>query len=286
MNLDFHTHGKLAKKLPFSTQYTDWLFDAAKAAGLDALCLTEHFNTLEFDRLYRYLLEKSCRAGDTLVLPNGLRIFPGMETDIAEGGHVLCLGRAEDILALNRQLESHKTPGSFLPFAQLMDLFRRYPVLVGAGHPYRTGGHIPELPEVQLRRLDFLDLNGKDVAEGLERTRNLTFALGSRLGLPVVAGSDTHQAVQYGCIYTQFSGETATLAGLASQMAAGRYRITVAAQAAFQVSTAGVLKRALKEIHALGGDYVQVLTGSPPVERTNHGDVVISPTGAVFAPMA
>ena len=67
MNLDFHTHGKLAKKLPFSTQYTDWLFDAAKAAGLDALCLTEHFNTLEFDRLYRYLQEKSRRAGDTLV---------------------------------------------------------------------------------------------------------------------------------------------------------------------------------------------------------------------------
>ena len=52
------------------------------------------------------------------------------------------------------------------------------------------------------------------------------------------------------------------------------------------MSTAGVLKRALKEIHALGGDYVQVLTGSPPVERTNHGDVVISPTGAVFAPVA
>ena len=36
MKLDFHTHGKLAKRLPFSTQYTDWLFGEAKAAGLDA----------------------------------------------------------------------------------------------------------------------------------------------------------------------------------------------------------------------------------------------------------
>ena len=41
MRLDFHTHGKLAKKLPFSTAYTDWLFGEARRAGLDALCLTE-----------------------------------------------------------------------------------------------------------------------------------------------------------------------------------------------------------------------------------------------------
>ena len=68
MKLDFHTHGKLAKRLPFSTQYTDWLFGEAKEAGLDALCLTEHFNTLQFDEIYGYILKKSRREGDTLVL--------------------------------------------------------------------------------------------------------------------------------------------------------------------------------------------------------------------------
>ena len=52
MYMDFHTHGKLAKRLPFSTVYTDWLFGEAKGAGLDALCLTEHFNTLGFDQVY------------------------------------------------------------------------------------------------------------------------------------------------------------------------------------------------------------------------------------------
>ena len=58
MYMDFHTHGKLAKRLPFSTVYTDWLFGEAKGAGLDALCLTEHFNTLGFDQVYGYLLDK------------------------------------------------------------------------------------------------------------------------------------------------------------------------------------------------------------------------------------
>ena len=65
LRLDFHTHGKLAKKLPFSTVYTDWLFDEARRAGLDALCLTEHFNTLQFSDLYGYLASKSRRVGDT-----------------------------------------------------------------------------------------------------------------------------------------------------------------------------------------------------------------------------
>ena len=50
MKIDFHTHGKLAKKLPFSKEYTDWLFREAQKSGLDALCLTEHFNTLGFRR--------------------------------------------------------------------------------------------------------------------------------------------------------------------------------------------------------------------------------------------
>ena len=87
----------------------------------------------------------------------------------------------------------------------------------------------------------------------------MTFALGERLEKPVVSGSDTQQAVQDGCVYTEFEQDLRTIAGLYREMQAGRYRITVSDQAAFQVKTAGILKRALKEIHALGGDYVQVL---------------------------
>lgn len=262
MKLDFHTHGKLAKRLPFSTQYTDWLFGEAKAAGLDALCLTEHFNTLQFDELYGYLLHQSKREGDALLLENGLRIFPGMETDIAEGGHILSLGTVETILELNQRLAAHKQPGHFLPFEKLLDLFMEYDVLVGAAHPYRAGGHIPELPREQLERLDFLDLNGKDVAEDRERAERLTRSLGERLHKPVVSGSDTHQAVQYGCIWTEFAENSVTLDELRRQMSSGAYQIMVSEQAAFQVKTAGILKRALKEIHALGGDYVGVLLGN------------------------
>lgn len=33
MYMDFHTHGKLAKRLPFSTVYTDWLLEKRKEQG-------------------------------------------------------------------------------------------------------------------------------------------------------------------------------------------------------------------------------------------------------------
>ena len=170
MYIDFHTQGKLAKKLPCSTEYTDWLFDQARRAGLDALCLTEHFNTLQFEEIYRYLEQTGEKEGDTLVLANGLRIFPGMETDIAEGGHILSVGSMGEILELNRRLEPYKERGSFLPFRELMKLFSEYHVIVGGAHPFREGGHIPELPPEDLASLQFLDLNGKDVALNREET--------------------------------------------------------------------------------------------------------------------
>lgn len=260
MFIDFHTHGKLAKKLPFSTKYTDWLLREAYGAGLDTICLTEHFNTLQFDELYGYLLKICRREEDTLVTKEGLRIFIGMETDIAEGGHILSIGSLETILELNARLEPYKQKGKFLPFEKLMDLFEEYSVIVGAAHPYREGGHIPELPLEQLKRLYFLDLNGKDVAKDRVSFEEKTGALARKLGIPMISGSDTHQAVQYGCIRTNFQNTVKNVADLYEEMKAGNYEIVVSENIAFQVKTAGILKKALKEIHALGGDYVSVLT--------------------------
>ena len=206
---------------------------------------------------------------------DGLRIFPGMETDIAEGGHILSIGPMEAILELNRRLGPCKAKGNFLPFARLMDLFDQYPVLVGRAHPFRAGGHIPELPADQLLRLDFLDMNGKDLAEDPDRTRRLTAGLGRTLGLPVVSGSDTHQAVQYGCVRTCFPREFCTVQALRQAMNAGQYDICLAPQAARQVAAAALLKRSLKEIHALGGDYVSVLLGKDPAWSAHCAAAVV-----------
>ena len=91
MNLDFHTHGKLAKYLPFSPEYTDWLLGEAKKAGLDAICLTEHFNTKQFDEPVSYThLDVYKRQDEGL-----LEKMPPCETEKGEGDGRIGKRRAE-----------------------------------------------------------------------------------------------------------------------------------------------------------------------------------------------
>ena len=47
--------------------------------------------------------------------------------------------------------------------------------------------------------------------------------------------------------------------GLAGEITKGAYEIRMSESLTFKVESAGILKRALKEIDALGGDYVSVL---------------------------
>lgn len=259
MKLDIHTHGKLAKKLPFSPEYTDWLFCEAKKAGLDGICLTEHFNTLGFAEIYDYISGRYEQDGDTFRTEEGLRIFPGMEVDIAEGGHTLVIGNMRTILEMNKRLEPFKEKGKFLPFSRWADMAGDYPVIFGAGHPYRSGGHIPELTKEELDKFDFLDYNGKDLAADCEGTKRKMHRLSGITGKPVVAGSDTHQSFQYGCVYNEFDSEINTVSGLKKEIEKNNYVIKMGPMLPFQVETAGILKRSLKEIYALGGDYVKIL---------------------------
>lgn len=259
MKIDFHTHGKLAKYLPFSDVYTDWLFDRAKRSGLDAICLTEHFNTTEFEKIYSYINDHSTMSHDALIYKNGLKIFAGMETDVFEGGHILLIGRMEDILALNRRLELHKTKETFLSFHDLMELLSQYDVIVGNAHPFREGGHVPSCDPDDLARLFFVDLNGKDVAMDKEKTEELVYAYANKLNKPVVGGSDTHQALQYGCIRNDFVEDIDTLDGLRKAMKEGAYTIVIDERAKEKVEAASLLKKCLKRIDALGGDYVSML---------------------------
>lgn len=258
MIIDFHTHGKLAKYLKFSPEYTDWLFGEAKAAGLDAICLTEHFNTLGFSTVYADIANRFPREGDAFDV-NGLLVFPGMEVDIAESGHTLVLGTMEEILDFNHALEPHKAKDAFLPLAELAAEVRARGLFFGAGHPFRAPGHIPEQAPEALAAFEFVDLNGKDLAHDFEGTIAKTYAFAERLGVPVVSGSDTHQAFQYGCVTTHLDERVTTVADLREQVLAGAYHIEYANDLAFKVKTAGMLKRSLKEIDRLGGDYVQTL---------------------------
>ena len=259
MRIDFHTHGKLAKKLPFSTKYTDLLFKKAKNSGLDAICLTEHFNTLQFDKMYHYIYEQCDKVGDCCITKEGLKIFFGMEVDIKEGGHTLVIGKFNDILKLNQLLENNKTKDTFLSFDELISLYQGYNVIFGAAHPFREKSHIPELSDHQLKYFDFIDLNGKDLANDLSKTKESIYQFAGRLNKPIVSGSDTHQATQYGCVYTCLKNDVNYIDDLRKEIKEQNYYINIAESIYLQVEDANFQKRLLKEIHRLGGDYVSML---------------------------
>ena len=194
-----------------------------------------------------------------LFIPLSLAMFPGMEIDIKEKGHILVLGSIEEILELNQELSPNKKVSDFLPFSDLLKILKNYNLILGAAHPFRPGGNIPNLKENEIKEFDFIDLNGKDMANNKDYAINNTRKLSNTYNIPVVAGSDTHQALQYGCTWTNFEEDINTFSKLKREIKLENYKIQVSQSINSQVKSAGLLKKALKEIHSLGGDYVQIL---------------------------
>lgn len=226
---------------------------------LDAICLTEHFNTSQFLELYRYLKQNAKEEGDTLLF-RGLRIFPAIEIDVSEGMHSLCIGKYDTIVEIYTRLSPYRQTEHFLPFHRLMDFLERFFVLTGLAHPFREGREVAGVESEQLKRLDFVESNGKDVAQNRDRIIKQTRELANRLELPIIGGSDTHQAMQYGTIRVRFHEEIVTLERLKHEVSAERYEVEISDFASEKVKAANLIKKSLKEIHALGGDYVSILT--------------------------
>jgi len=259
MKIDFHSHVKLAKKLPYSQAYVEWMFTEAELAGIDAVCVTEHYTSLELGKLFDYFstLETS---GDALLYGN-IKLFAGLEVDVLEGGHTLAIGPFQDIKALYDELQPYIADGVHPPLADVFAMVAKGDILYGAAHPFRKKSNLHSLPVEVLRNFHFLDLNGKDVANGGKLAIEQMEDLAHILGLPLVAGSDTHQATQYGCIVNEFDREVSTISEIRAVFADSAYRITHSPTAVGQVRAANTIKKALKEIHALDGDYVSVLAG-------------------------
>ncbi len=256
MRIDFHTHGRMSKKLPFDEKYTDNLFKTAHESGLDAICITEHFNTIEFERLYEHM-DKNYEFSGGMYWLNGLGIIPGMEVDVCENGHLLMIGEVQDILEFNKRLKPNSKKGEFLSTELVLELATEYNVIKGIAHPFRSYGQVLELSIEILKKFDFVGMNGKDLAIlDYDHIHKSTIELGERLGIPCVAGSDTHQSLQYGVIWNDFQEKIHSIEKLREELLKRNYSIEVTKKHPEYVHLAGTLKKSLKEIDRLGGDYI------------------------------
>lgn len=248
MNIDFHTHVKVAKKSDFSPDYFKEMIHEAKLAGLDAIALTEHFNTSSLETVYNYL-DENYDYMDDYYDADGLKIFPGMEVDVREVGHILLISRRENLRSMFQTLKHHLSKGNFLPFSELMDLAEQYNVLKIGGHPFRPATPLTQHAPQQLKRLDALDLNGKDLYTlGIEENQNKVYPFARSLGLPVTGGSDTHQFMQYGTVINTLRDDCTTIDQLKAAIDNGAYAIHLSDDLSLRVKSATLIKKLVKQL--------------------------------------
>lgn len=261
MKIDFHTHVKLTTPVPYSQPYAEAMLRGAKAAGLDTICVTEHYNSSGLDSVYRFLEDSCGKDGDCYIF-EGLRIFPGIEVDIAESGHILTIGPLDEIMQVHKELCERGRKKEHPPFAALLEIIKRPSLLIGGAHPFRPEtGSLLNLSDEWVSQLDYVELSGRDIAYDKKGIENNTAQLAARVGLPIIAGSDSHYPFQYGCVFNKFQAAHTTVAALKKAIAAGAYTVEYSEFGARQVAMAAQMKKALLKIHELGGDYAWLCKG-------------------------
>lgn len=248
MKIDFHTHVKISKDSEFMPEYLQEMLKEAKAAGLDAIAMTEHFNTKKFMDVYDYLNAHFPYHEDYYEV-EGLKIFPGMEVDVKEIGHILIVSKKEVIINLFEKLVPHLEEDNFIPINELLDLAQSPKTIIIGGHPFRPSTPLTHHSLEQLKRLDALDLNGKDLYSiGIKENQEKVYGFANCLELPVLAGSDTHQFFQYGSVLNEFTDNCTTITELKQAIQNKTYTIHISRDLHLKVRSATLTKKLTKKL--------------------------------------
>jgi len=190
MLIDLHCHTRVYS--PCSALTPDALVRAARARGLDAVCLTEH------DVLWP--LEDARRLAESLEFV----VLRGMEVT-TERGHVLVYGVARHDPAMATLAELHR-------------IVRGEGGVMFLAHPGR--GYAAPPPADVLALFDSVETqNG---TEGALQNANAA-QLAATLPLPGIGGSDCHSAREVAVCATEFRAEVRDEGGFVAALRSGEY---------------------------------------------------------------
>ena len=205
MLIDLHNH--TYPKSDDSFMSADELVDAARIAGLDGICITEHDEFWSLDET------------SELTRRHGILVLPGSEIN-TDAGHVLVFG-------LHRYRFGMHKPSFLRAEADSLGA-----VLIAA-HPYRRRfleepGQDPEVRGEMLERAasdrQLWHFDAIESRNGRGSTAQNGFAedLRQRMALPGTGGSDAHRVNQIGTSATQFERRIESLEDLIAEIKAGR----------------------------------------------------------------
>jgi predicted metal-dependent phosphoesterase TrpH len=209
MLIDLHTH-----TYPLSHDSLlspDDLVVAAKGAGLDGVCLTEH----------DFFWERENAA--ELAKRHDFLVIPGIEVN-TENGHVIIFGLDRFVYGMHRMIE-------------LATLVEGGGGVMIAAHPYRRQlpfelrheGDWSEALERAAANPGYQQVNAIEThnGRGSERENQFSRELSDRLHLPAVATSDAHETKDVGRCATEFERQVTGLDDLIKELSAGRFRPAV-----------------------------------------------------------
>ena len=226
MKIDFHFHAALSKKIGFELDFFRTTLQQARQVGLDALAVTEHFNSSNIDVLYPTLDAEFEYVGD-YYLADGIKLFPGLEIDVQEGPHILVLGNRAAIEVLRGRLQPHLTPDTFCSMAELFAKQAGLDCLTICAHPFRPHRNIHNIAPELWPGFHAVDLNATDLFNFGAEMRIQVEEFAAAYHLPVLAGSDTHHFEQLGSVYNQFRQPFSTIPELKALISTGAYTVCV-----------------------------------------------------------
>jgi predicted metal-dependent phosphoesterase TrpH len=202
MRIDLHIHTR--PRSLCSAMDSEQLVEAARQAGLDGICLTEHQN-----RWPREEVEELSRT-------EGIRIFQGNEVTTTRGD-ILVLGYDRDIKGV----------------VAIQDLRKEVEAVGGlmiAAHPFRGFllfgiGQLQLSLEQACKRDVFKYVDGLEISNSkvTDPENEMARQVGERLGLVGVAGSDAHYPEEVGKCVMVFQREIRNERDLIEELRARRF---------------------------------------------------------------
>ena len=245
MNMDFHVHGLLSKRKDFNKEFFMNEIYFAEANGLNGIVLCEHFNAKDFLVIYDFLDKNFIYDGDRYIV-NNISVFPAMEVSIKNKGHVILTGDRESIVTLYGALKEFRERDNLIDLEELLDQADIFNLLKIGAHQCRRGHKLCNQPHELLKRLDALDLNGKDIfKKGESIARDELINLSQELGLNIITGSDSHTPLQLGGIYTSLNKNCSTISEIKECITNGDYTIEMNNSLNFKIFSSKILKRYL-----------------------------------------
>lgn len=242
MYMDFHCHTKLSKKFEFELERFKSIIETARKNGLDAIALTEHFHTVNFYEIYK-TLDRNYEYKDDYYDVDGFKVFCGMEVDIKENGHIIIVGRKEDLLDLRELFPKVITENDFPTLEYLItEAEKRNLIKIGA-HPAKKSKYLMDMNPNLLKGLDGLGLNGKCL--------NLRFKvadLSENIGVPLIAGSDTHHVLHMGTVKNNFYNDHNTIAGIKEAIKNREFETVITKGAKLKAAAGQVAKKVAKRL--------------------------------------